>query len=318
MEALIWSVVFVVSLAVLVKASDYFTEIAEIVGKFFKLPAFIIGVTIVALGTSLPEIVSSVMAVVSESSEIVIGNVIGSNITNIFLVLGITAVVCKGLKVHYELVRVDLPLLMASSFFLAATIWDGNFHWIEALLSLAGVTVYIIYTVSSEKNKRDKEIQKEMKDEKIPSKLTFANIATLILSAVFIFLGAKYTVDSVVQLSQIFQIGTEVIAISAVALGTSLPELAVSLKAASKGKAEIALGNILGSNIFNSFAVMGVAGLFGNLVIPPQILTFGLPIMLMATFLYFFKAQDREITKWEGSLLVIFYIFFIGKTFNLF
>ncbi|MDZ7611835.1 MAG: calcium/sodium antiporter [Candidatus Moranbacteria bacterium] len=318
MQVLVWISVFIVGLAVLIKASDYFTDAAEVVGKYFKLPAFIIGVTIVALGTSLPEMMSSVMAVISGSSEIVIGNVIGSNIANIFLVLGLTAVICKGIKAYYELVRVDLPLLMASSFFLAAAIWDGNFHWVEAILSLAGVTVYILYTISSGEKKKDSEIQKKIQDGKKPEKLHWKYILILVSSAIFIFLGAKYTINSVIQLSQILQIGTEVIAISAVALGTSLPELAVSIKAATKGKAEIALGNILGSNIFNSFAVMGVAGLFGNLFIPEQILTFGLPMMLMATFLYFFMAQDREITKWEGSLLVIFYVFFIGKTFNLF
>ncbi|MFW5885281.1 MAG: calcium/sodium antiporter [Patescibacteria group bacterium] len=319
MEIAIWSMVFIVSLAVLIKSSDYFTEKAELVGKFFKLPPFIIGVTIVALGTSLPEMVSSVMAVFSGASEIVVSNVIGSNITNIFLVLGLTAIICNGLKAYYNLIRVDLPLLIASSFFLAAAIWDGSFHWMEALLSLAGVGVYIIYTVNSqEKNKESRAAKKAENKKSSEDNLKLKDVLVLVISAFFIFLGAKYTIDSVIKLSEILQIGTEIIAISAVALGTSLPELTVSIKAATQGKAEIALGNILGSNIFNSFAVMGVAGLFGNLVIPSQILAFGLPMMLMATFLYFFKAQDREITKWEGSLLMIFYLFFIGKTLSLF
>jgi cation:H+ antiporter len=207
---------------------------------------------------------------------------------------------------------------MASSFFLAAAIWDGSFHWGEAILSLAGVTVYVLYTINSEEGKKDSDDRKKMQNKNKPEKLHWKYVLILMSGALFIFLGAKYTIDSVIRLSQILQVDTEVIAISAVALGTSLPELAVSIKAATKGKAEIALGNILGSNIFNSFAVMGVAGLFGNLLIPEKILTFGLPMMIIATFLYFFKAQDREITKWEGSLLVIFYLFFIGKTINLF
>ena len=112
-------------------------------------------------------------------------------------------------------------------------------------------------------------------------------------------------------------IGKEIIAITAVALGTSLPELFVSIQAARKGKPEIAVGNILGSNIFNTFAVMGVPGLFGALVIPQSILFLGLPIMIMATIIYFFMTQDKQITQWEGWMLLLFYVLFVGKQFGI-
>lgn len=314
----IWLIIFIVSLIVLIKASDYFTDSAEKIGLYFGLPAFIVGVTIVAIGTSLPELVSSIFAVLKGSSEIVVGNVVGSNITNIFLILGIAAIIGKKIKVTYELVHVDLPLLIGSAFLLAVTIWDGIFTLPEALLCIGGIILYLLYTIHTQKEYEDVEIKKEMKEElKKRRKLDWKTLTILIVSAFFIYLGAEYTIESVIKLSKILNIGKEIIAISAVALGTSLPELMVTVSAARKGKPEIAVGNVLGSNIFNALAVMGMPAFFGTLIIPHSILTFGLPMMLVATLLCFFMTQDKEITKWEGWMLIIFYVFFIGKVFNL-
>lgn len=309
-----WIVIFIVSLFILIKASDHFTYSAEKIGTFFGLPAFIVGVTIVAIGTSLPELVSSIVAVLNDSSEIVVGNVVGSNITNIFLILGITAVVGKKMQISHELIHVDLPLLMGSAFLLTITIWDGFFTLPEALLCLAGFIIYLFYTISSETKQENIEIEADKKR----SELDIKTLIILVVSTVLIYIGAKYTVESVIQLSEILNIGKETIAISAVALGTSLPELMVSVSAARKRKAEIAIGNILGSNIFNALAVMGIPAFFGVLIIPQNILTFGLPMMLIATALYFFITQDRQITKWEGYMLIIFYVFFIEKLFGMF
>ncbi|MAG91338.1 conjugal transfer protein TraR [Candidatus Woesearchaeota archaeon] len=316
---LVWVGIFLVSLFVLIKASDYFTEAAEKIGLFFRVPAFIIGVTIIAIGTSLPELISSIIAVLKGSSEIVIANVIGSNIANIFLILGIAAILSKKLKINFELIHVDLPFLVGSAFLLAITVWDGVFTLAEGLLSIVGIIIYSIYTIKSEERLKDKEIKKEMKGYlKKRRKLGIKTVFVLIISGVFIYIGANYTIESVIKLSEILNIGKELIAITAVALGTSLPELTVTLNLAKKGKPEMAVGNILGSSIFNALAVMGIPALFGALIIPQSILTFGLPMMLIATLLYFFITQDNEITIWEGYMLIIFYVFFIGKLFNIF
>ncbi|MCH7760911.1 calcium/sodium antiporter [candidate division TA06 bacterium] len=309
-DSIIWIIIFIVSLFILIKASGYFTDSAEKIGLFFDIPDFIVGVTIVAIGTSLPELVTSIIAVSRGSSEIVVGNVVGSNITNIFLVLGIAGIVGKKIKLTYEIVHVDLPFLLGSAFLLAMTIWDGVFTLPESILCIASMIIYIVYTIKTVKKNRDDEIKKEKKPDWKP-------FVILVLSSIFIYLGAKYTIESIIQLSEIFQIGKEIIAVSAVALGTSLPELAVVISTARKGKLEMAVGNVLGSNIFNSFAVMGIPAFMGTLTIPNSILTFSLPIMLIATLLYFFITLGKEITKWEGWLLIIFYIFFIGKLFNL-
>lgn len=322
MEILVWSVIFFVSLAILVKASDFFTDAAEEIGLFFKLKPFLIGVTIVALGTSLPELVSSFFAVLGGASEIVSGNVVGSNITNICLVLGLTALVGKKMKLDYEIINVDLPILISATFILGLLIYDGEFTFAEAILCLVGIAIYFVRIAISENKtkkakKEEQEIEKYVKEDlhwtkKLPNK----EFVILLLSGFFIFLSAKYTIDSVVRISEILEIGTEIIAASVIALGTSLPELAVSLTAAKKGKAEIAIGNILGSNIFNALGVMGISGLFGVLLIPTSIITFGLPVMIIATFVFLFMTQDKEVTRWEGAFLLLLYVLYLGKIFN--
>jgi cation:H+ antiporter len=317
MGILFWVVIFIISLVVLVKASDYFTDSAEKIGIAFGIPAFVVGVTIVALGTSLPELVSSIIATAQGNSEIVVGNVIGSNIANILLVLALAAIFAKKLKIYFELIHVDLPILIGSTFLLALTIIDGEFTWKEGILCLSLLIVYIVYTVHSQRETKDEEIIKELKDVKKKRKVEIKTWIILAVSCFFIYLGAKYTIDSVIKLSEILQIATEIIAVSAIALGTSLPELMVSISAARKGKAEMAVGNVLGSNIFNALLVMGIPSFISTLIIPTSILVFSLPVMLIVTLMYFFITQDKEITRWEGWMLLIFYIFFIGKIFSL-
>jgi len=317
-DLLLWIGIFIVSLLVLIKASGYFTDSAEKIGIFFGIPAFIVGVTIVSIGTSLPELVSSIFAVIRNSPEIVAGNVVGSNIANILLVLGIAAIVGKRLKITYEISHIDMPFLVGSAFLLVVTLWDGLFTLPEALLCILTLIIYLLHTITVEKKHKDVEIKKEMKGALKKRKFELQTYIILILSGFFIYLGAKYIIEAVIKLSGLLNIGTEIIAVSAVALGTSLPELMVTIVAARKGKPEIAIGNVLGSNIFNTFAVMGIPALIGTLIIPSTILSFSLPVMLIATLLFFFVTLEKEVTRWEGWMLIIFYVFFIGKLFNLF
>jgi len=315
---LLWIIVFIISLAALIKASGYFTESAEKIGLFFGISAFIVGVTIVALGTSLPELITCVIAVLEESSEIVIGNVVGSNIANIFLVFGITAIVGKKMTITHNIVKVDLPFLAGSAFLLTAAAWDGVFNAQEGILCIVAIVSYLLYTANTREKQGNIEIKEEIKEAAKEPRLAWTTWVVLVVSAVFIYLGAKYTVVSIIKLSEILKIGKEVIAVSAVALGTSLPELAVTVSAARKGKTGIAVGNVLGSNIFNSLAVMGIPALMGTLVVPQSIIAFSLPVMLIATFLFVLITQDKEVSQWEGWLLLVFYVFFIGKLFHIF
>ncbi len=311
-----WVALFIFSLAVLVKSSDFFTDAAENIGIYLGFPKFIVGVTIVSIGTSLPELLSSVFAMIDGSSEIILGNVVGSNIANIFLVLGTAAVISKKLSITYDLINVDLPLFLGTGFFLGLSVWDLNFSAGEAILCLLAYGIYMFYTISIAQ--QDEQIKplylepNELGKQTIPVK----DFIVLIISSIALCFGAKYTIDSVVQISEILNIGVEIIAVTAVALGTSLPELIVTIAMARKGNPEMAIGNILGSNIFNTFVVMGIPGLMGNIIIPETILQQGLPLMLVGTILFVFATQDKQVTKWEGLLFFIFYGWFIGKMFQ--
>ncbi|MGK7902523.1 MAG: calcium/sodium antiporter [Hormoscilla sp.] len=307
----LWMVIFVVSLAALIKASDLFTEAAEKIGLLLGLPAFVVGAIIVSIGTSLPELISSIVAVVQDSSEIVLGNVVGSNIANIFLILGCASVISKHLKIDYELINVDLPLFVGSAFLLFLTVVDGNFSRGEAVLCIVCFVVYCFYTMSSTQDETEDD-----EESAIPKSALMPQVLILLGSSLLIFLGAKYTIDSITNISEILGIGKEIIAVSAVALGTSLPELLVTISAAKRGKPEMAVGNVLGSNIFNALMVMGVPGLIGNLVISEELVTGSLRTMLMGTILFFFVTQDKEVTRWEGLLFFIFYGWFIGNLFG--
>ncbi len=294
-----WFVIFVVSMAVLAKSSDWFTESAEAVGLKLGLSSFIIGVTIVAIGTSLPELVSSLIAMVYGHPDIITGNVVGSNITNILLVLGVAALVGNKIKITHEITNVDLPFFMGSAFFLLITFQDGTFSPVEGLLGLAMIAAYIVYAVRSRSG------------PKVGTRFNKYTAIFLVISPVLIYVSADWTVRSVVALSSLLNIGKDVITVTAVALGTSLPELMVSLVATKKGKSEVAVGNVLGSNIFNSLAVMGLPSLMGYIPISQRIFSFGLPMMIVSTFTYFFITYTREISKWEGAMLVIMYLLFL-------
>ncbi len=308
MELLIWSGILIVSIAVLVLASDFFISGSERIGLSFGMSPFLIGVFIVGVGTSLPELVASIVSIHQGHSEIVIGNVLGSNITNIFLVLGIGAVVGSRFNLNYDLMRIDLPFLAASSILLALMVFDRKFTTGEAIICIVALLAYFFTTIGSHS---DNDVLQEKQSLKI------RDFAIVVGSGFLIFAGAKFTVDSVVRLSALLGIGSEVIALSAVALGTSLPEVMVSVSAARKGKAEMIVGNIIGSNIFNTFGVMGVAGCMGKLEIPAGVIKFSLPVSIAAAFMYFIITKNQEINRNEGSILLIFYCFYLCSLFGI-
>jgi cation:H+ antiporter len=315
LELLPWITILAISLAGLVKGSDWFTEAAEKIGLWFGFPPFIIGVTIVAVGTSLPELLSSIAATWQGSSEVVLGNVVGSNIVNIFLIVGVAAIMARRhIKITYDLVDVDLPIFVGSGVWLFLTVQDGSFSIGEAILSLLGFIIYVIYIF--QEGNTDTAVETETAEKIRASRFPKKAIAKLIVGAIVMILGANYTIESVRQISEIIQVGQDIIAISIVAFGTSLPELVVCIAMAKKDKAEVAVGNVIGSNIFNSFFVMGVPGISGVLVLSESTIKNGLPLMLVGTILLFFVVQDKKVTAWEGWTFVMFYIWFVGHTFN--
>ncbi|MEZ5825667.1 MAG: calcium/sodium antiporter [Geminicoccaceae bacterium] len=309
---ILWPALLLVSLAILVRASDHFTDAAEAIGIIAGLPHFVVGATIVAIGTSLPELVSSVLAVLHGSPEIVAGNVVGSNIANLLVILGLAAVIDGHVRIRHRIALVDLPFLLGSTFLLALVLWDGTVGRVEALILVSALAVYMHYVLTQTGSDKGAGAPSSPADR---SGLTRPALV-IAASAFFIFLGAEGTISAVVELGRMFDIGAEIIAASAVAFGTSLPEVSVTVAAARRGNAEMAVGNVLGSNIFNALAVTGISAAVGVLVVPASLIGFAVPIMLVATLLVYFIVMQQEMTKWEGALLLLFYVFFIAELFH--
>ena len=334
----IWILLFVVSLIITVKSADWLLEKSEKIGLALGISPFIVGVTIVAAGTSFPELISGLMAVWEGATEIVVANAVGSNITNIFLVVGVSAVVARKIVVTKSLIDLDLPLLAISTALALGVLWDKQVTFLEGIVLLVTYSIYLSYTIihkesedASIKDRGDlpdiiptvesKAKKKKNDQKKIGGrrpKIKSADLLILFIGIVGLFFGSKFMIDSVVGLSVLFSINPGLIAITAVALGTSLPELLVSVKAARQGKAEIAIGNIFGSNVFNLLVVIGFPALFTTLQVDEKTFTIGLPVIVAATLIFTISGISRKVHIWEGLMYLILYALFIVKLFGIF
>ena len=331
----VWIVVFIASLIALVKGSDWLLSSAEKVGLSIGLSPFIIGVTIIALGTSFPEFVYSLAAVSRGVDEVVVANAVGSNVANLLLVVGITAVIARRVMVRKNLINIDLPLLAASTALFLMVVLDREVTLFEALLLLLAYAVYVLYTIFEKENRELEEVseaitgkdegageeeaeQHEEGAEKRGERLSLKMFFPLALGIAALYFGSTYLIESVVKLSELLDIGVSVITITAVAIGTSLPELVVSVRAVRKDKPSLALGNIMGSCIFNLLVVVGVSALFTRLGLDDKTFSIALPAMVVATVLFVIAGISRRIHIWEGSIFLIIYLLFIAKLFSLF
>jgi cation:H+ antiporter len=281
-------------------------DASEKVGLALGIPSFVVGVTIVAFGTSLPELATSIVSVYTGASEVVIGNAVGSNITNILLVLGAAAIFGKGMKIEHDVMKTDMPMLFGSAFLLYFALQDLHLSFTECILFLVALGIFLFSSLRS--NDESEDILK--------TKTNAKDWITIAIGAVLIYFSAEYTIESLKDLAQMADISPHVIAITVVALGTSLPEVAVSISAAKKGNHGMAVGNVLGSNIFNTYAVMAIPGLMGNLTIPESTITFSVPFMIAVSILFGMICLTKTISKWEGYMLIAFYVFFIATMVN--
>ncbi|MEA1929877.1 MAG: calcium/sodium antiporter [Patescibacteria group bacterium] len=310
---LFWVIVFIVSLTTLVKSADWLLDGAEKISLATGLSSFVVGIVIVGLGTSFPELVSSLVAVFKDVTEIVPANAVGSNIANILLVVGLSALVSRRLAVTKSLIELDLPLLAGSTVLFLGVAWDRQITLAESIFLLVLFVVYLTYIIlHKDSEERETPLKKRAKRPKIIGK----DILLVIVGIIGLAVGAKFLIDSVIELSGILAIGAGTISLAAIAFGTSLPELIVSLKAAWQRKPEIALGNIFGSNVFNILLVIGIPGLFKTLIVDEKTFTLGIPVLIVATLLFIISGISRKIYAYEGAIYFIIYIFFIGKLFG--
>lgn len=304
--------VFVASLVALVKGADFLIKGAEQIGRFFGLPAFVIGALIVGVGTSLPEVASSFAAIFANTPEIVVSNAVGSNVANILLVAGLAAVIGGKIVSTKELIDIEVPLLVASSAIFLGTAYDGVISTVEAALLFAGFVVYVSYLLI---HPDESVVDEDHKQEKVKH-LEFKDFAMLVGGGVGLVLGAKFLIDAVIVIAVTMGVSAGVVAISAVAVGTSLPEIIVSVTAVIKGKTDLAFGNVFGSNVFNVLMMVGVVGLFGPLPVDNQTLVVGLPIFAVVTVMFVISAISKRIYIWEGLMFLLVYVFFIIKIFG--
>ncbi len=303
---LFWSAVFIASLFFLVKSADFLIESAKVIGRYFKMPSFIIGVLVVGIGTSLPELSSSIFAVLQNVPELVVANAIGSNIANILLIVGISSIIAKNIKVSSNLINLDIPLLLLSTALFALLAFDGVISRADSAFLLAGLLYYLTYSLAS-KGVEDVERKETNKNKPYKSFAIFA------ISLVFLIFSSKYLVKSVTEIASILNISSSVIALLAVAVGTSLPELFVSISAIKKNEADMALGNIFGSNAFNLLAVAGIPAVFASLPLDGASVSVALPVLVVSTILFAFSGISRKIHSFEGVFFLIIYVFFALK-----
>ena len=296
---------------VLIKGADYFVDGAASIAKNLKIPDILVGLTIVAFGTSAPEAAVSVKALLSNNSDMVLGNIIGSNILNILLIIGISAWIFP-LQVKNNTIRKEIPFTFLVSLLLFVLLSDtifgnGTVDMISrsdgmAILLFFMVFLYYLFSLAKKGDVEEVEAKYSLKQ---------ALLYTLV-GIVCIVIGGNFVVESASNIAISMGVGQKFISLTIVAFGTSLPELVTSVTAAKKHEQDIAIGNIIGSNIFNICFVVGLpSALLGNIV-PAEPVYTDLVVMLIATIvLFIFSKSDREVSKREGLIfLVMFAVYY--------
>jgi cation:H+ antiporter len=337
-------VVLVIGLVLLVKGSDFFVKAAAAIATKLGVSEFVIGLTLVAVGTSIPELASSVAASMQQQSDIVMGNIVGSNIANIGLILGVAATIAV-IKTREEMLKRDGYLMLFAALVLYLFIFNGTISRVEAVIFLLLYVAYILFLLKEKPQFKGEYGFKEFltyffkfeyvktvlnavsnhnrrKNDKSASEVTepkeiktgFVNdIVVLILGGAAVIVGAKYLIAEAVFFAEYFQISKMLIGITIVAVGTSLPELSVSVSAARQGYGDIAVANVIGSNIANIFLILGVSAVIFPLAITSVTLVVIAPFMIVMTVLLLvFVKTHWELSRLEGVALLVLYILFMA------
>jgi cation:H+ antiporter len=299
--------------ALLVWSADRFVEGAAATAKHAGMPSLLIGMVIVGFGTSAPEMVVSGVAALDGNPDLALGNALGSNIVNIGLILGVTALIAP-IAVHSKIVRRELPLLLVISLLAGGLLWDGNLSRTEALGLLAGFLGLVGWTIYEGLRYREDVLAGEMEQELAAHPMSLGKaLLWLCAGLLLLIVSSRILVWGAVSIAQALGVSDLVIGLTIVALGTSLPELAASVIAVRKGEHDIAVGNIVGSNMFNLLAVVGIAGVITPMSnVAAEVLSRDWPTMLALTLALFamaygFRGQGR-INRLEGLFLLLAYV----------
>jgi cation:H+ antiporter len=305
----------VIGLIVLVWSADIFVEGAAAIARFLGMSPLLIGMVVIGFGTSAPELTVSALSAWQGNPGIALGNAYGSNITNIALILGTVALI-SPMIVHSQIVKKELPVLFAVTLFVLAQLYDGELSRTDAVLELMvfiGVMTWMVRQGLNQKAEKTDTLGEEVADELEEHAMSFAQaIIWLVGGLLLLMISSRLLVWGAVSIAQDLGVSDLVIGLTIVAIGTSLPELASSIAAARKGEHDLALGNIIGSNLFNTLAVVGLAGVIHPMAIPVEIVNRDWPLMALLTVSLFFlgysrKGEHGRINRVEGGILLTIY-----------
>lgn len=300
--------------AILVWSADKFVDGAAATAKHLGMPTLLIGIIIVGFGTSAPEMVVSAIAAMEGNTGLALGNAIGSNIVNIALILGITAVIAP-ITVNSKIVRKEIPILLLIVLFSGYLLFDNTLTFAEGILLLIGFFALVGWSIYAAIKGKGDALESDMEDELIEHAMSLkVGIIWLIIGLVLLIASSRLLVWGSVGVATEFGVSDLIIGLTIVALGTSLPELAASIIAARKGEHDIAIGNIVGSNMFNILAVIGIATVIAPMNnIPLEVLQRDWIVMLVLTIAllvmsYGFRAKNGVINRVEGTILILCYV----------
>ncbi|MEN6669761.1 calcium/sodium antiporter [Psychrobacter sp. B38] len=314
------AIAILIGLAILVWSADVFIDGATTLAKKFRVPSFLIGVLILGIGTSAPEMVVSVLAAIEGSPELALGNAYGSNIINIALVLGATVLI-SPIIIRKAIVKRDLPLLVMITAIAAWQLRDGALSLVDGIILLvllvAVLGMQIVLSLREGYHEHEEDMVAEGHDTDHPEQSVAKGLAGLFIGMLMLIASSRAIVWGAVELATFWGLSELIIGLTIVAVGTSLPELVSSLSAARKGEHDMALGNIIGSNIFNTLGVVGLAALIAPITVNPiilsrDVLTMGLITLLLVALCLFAFMTKRQFGRLSGSTLVLFFVGYTG------
>lgn len=304
MEVVVQMILLVIGFVLLVKGADWFVEGASRVAERFGIPQLVIGLTIVAMGTSLPEAAVSVSAALKGSAEITIGNILGSNILNVLLILGLTAVITP-VAVQKSTIKYEIPyVVVVSAVLMGIGYADGVVGRLDGVILWILFIMYLLYLLKMAKSGAD--VIEEIPGDGKPMPV-WKMLVMIVAGAAMIVLGSNLAVDAASGLARIFGMSERLIGLTIVAFGTSLPELVTSVTAAIKGKADIAVGNIVGSNIFNILFVVGTSALITPVVYASSFLVDSIAAIAVGIILWLLVLRKQKLDRLGGAILLVCY-----------
>ncbi len=314
-EFIFWAFAILIGIIFLVKGADILVDSGGSTARYFGVPVIIVGLTLVSFGTSLPELASSLNAVFFNKSGISVGNVIGSNIANTLLVIGVASMI-KPINLDDGLLRREIPIMFIAFFlFILTLFFREKIIFIEGLILLLFFLFYLFFfSKIALKSEAKTEVEKEIKDEKYVGLKDF-NLKIEVIKIVFgligVILGSKLLIKGSIFYMKFFSLKQGIVGLSIVAIATSLPELVASAIAAWKKESDISLGNVIGSNTFNILLVIGICSLFVPLTVSPETLLTSLVMVLVGAVFTFVMYTGNKVDRKEGFFLTISYFVFL-------